>query len=108
MAKILVSGAIANKPSSGGEAWVRMSWVLGLQRLGHDVCLVEQIESAHCVDVLGRPAAFEDSVNRSTFESVVGSLAPHCPASLLCDGGRAGVGLDLDEVLGWAGDADLL
>jgi|SRR5215203_959022 len=108
MARILVSGAIANKPGSGGEAWVRMSWVLGLRRLGHDVCFVEQIESEHCVDAQGRPAAFEDSLNRRTFESVLSSLAPDCPAALLCDGGRTGVGLGAEEITEWAGGADLL
>jgi hypothetical protein len=108
MARILVSGAIANKPASGGEAWVRMSWVLGLRRLGHDVCFVEQIESADCVDPHGRPAAFEDSLNRRSFETVLGSQAPGCPAALLCDGGRSGVGLGFDAVVEWARDADLL
>jgi hypothetical protein len=108
MARILVSGAIANKPASGGEAWVRMSWVLGLLRLGHEVCFVEQIESAHCFDRQGQPAAFEDSVNRRSFETVLGSLAPGCPAALLCDGGRNGVGLGFEDVIAWARDADLL
>jgi hypothetical protein len=108
MARILVSGAIANKPTSGGEAWVRMSWVLGLQRLGHDVCFVEQIESAGCLDAQGRPAAFAESANRRTFEAVLGSLAPALPAALICDDGGTGVGLELDEVVAWARAADLL
>lgn len=108
MARILVSGAIANKPLNGGEAWVRMSWVLGLRRLGHEVCLVEQIESAHCVDERGRPTAFEDSVNREAFRSAVESLAPGCPAALICDGGRTGFGLGFEEVADLAHGADLL
>jgi hypothetical protein len=108
VSSILVSGAIANKPSSGGEAWVRMSWVRGLQRLGHEVCLIEQIDGSDCVDELGRPAPFEDSVNRRTFESAVADLGAGCPAALICDGGRATLGLDLVEVLDRARDADLL
>jgi hypothetical protein len=108
VAKILVSGAIANKPLSGGEAWVRMSWLRGLRRLGHEVCFVEQIERAACVDAWGRPAAFEHSVNRETFRTVVAMLAPDCPTSLLCDGGRAGLGMTLEEVVEWARGADLL
>ena len=31
---IVVAGALAAKPGNGGEAWVRLSWVLGLRRLG--------------------------------------------------------------------------
>jgi hypothetical protein len=108
LATILVSGAIANKPLSGGEAWVRMSWVRGLRRLGFDVCFVEQIESSACVGADGQPAPFERSVNRRTFESVVEALAPGCPAALLCDGGSMSVGLGLGEVLERAREADLL
>ncbi|MGH7564069.1 MAG: glycosyltransferase [Gemmatimonadota bacterium] len=43
MTTVVVSGALANKPGNGGEAWVRMSWVEGLRRLGFDVWFVEQV-----------------------------------------------------------------
>lgn len=43
---IVVGGALANKAGSGGETWVRMSWVRGLQQLGHDVWFIEQIHDA--------------------------------------------------------------
>jgi hypothetical protein len=108
LSTILVSGAIANKPLSGGEAWVRMSWVRGLRRLGYDVCLVEQIESSRCVDEHGRPVPFERSVNRRTFEVAVDSLAQGCPAALICDGGPATIGLDLEDVADRAREAELL
>src|SRR5262245_50271650 len=108
MSSIVVSGAIANKPLSGGEAWVRMSWVRGLRRLGHEVLLVEQIESSDCVDEQGRPAPFESSVNRRTFEAALAGLGDGCAAALICDGGRATLGLDLADVIERAGDADLL
>ena len=45
-ASVVVAGALANKAGSGGEAWVRLSYVLGLRRLGCDVALVEEIQSA--------------------------------------------------------------
>lgn len=108
MPTILVSGAIANKPFSGGEAWVRMSWVRGLRRLGYDVCLVEQIDSSQCVDSEDRAVPLERSVNASTFESAVASLAPGCPAALICDGGKATIGLAFDDVVDRARDAELL
>jgi hypothetical protein len=40
---VVVGGALANKAGSGGEAWVRLSWVRGLQRLGLDVWFVEEL-----------------------------------------------------------------
>ena len=46
MASIVVAGALAAKPGNGGEAWVRMTWVRGLRRLGHDVQFVEYAPGA--------------------------------------------------------------
>ena len=51
MATVVVAGAIANKHRNGGEAWVRLSWVEGLERLGCRVVFVEQIGA----DVVRRP-----------------------------------------------------
>lgn len=42
MMRVIVAGALANKPWQGGEAWVRLSWVLGLRELGCDVHFAEQ------------------------------------------------------------------
>jgi hypothetical protein len=47
MTLAVVSGAIANKPFNGGEAWVRLSWVLGLKRLGYKVVFIEQLNTDH-------------------------------------------------------------
>ena len=40
---IIVGGALANKAGHGGEAWVRLNWVLGFQELGFRVLFLEQI-----------------------------------------------------------------
>jgi hypothetical protein len=39
----IVGGALATKSGNGGNAWTRLNLVLGLRRLGFDVCLVEQL-----------------------------------------------------------------
>lgn len=46
MALAVVAGALANRPRNGGGAWVRVSWVCGLRRLGYDTWFVEQIDRA--------------------------------------------------------------
>jgi hypothetical protein len=46
MSVVIVAGALANKAANGGEAWVRLTWALGLRRLGHDVVLAEEIGCA--------------------------------------------------------------
>ena len=43
--RVIVAGAIANKAGQGGEAWVRLNWVLGLRKLGFEVLFVEQLNS---------------------------------------------------------------
>jgi hypothetical protein len=44
LATVVVAGALAAKPGNGGEAWVRLSWVLGLRRLGFDAWLLEEVD----------------------------------------------------------------
>jgi len=43
MTTVVVAGALGNKPGQAGEAWVKVSWVRGLQQLGFDVWFVEQL-----------------------------------------------------------------
>jgi hypothetical protein len=40
----LVAGALAVKPGNGGNAWTRLSFARGLERLGFEVWFVEQLE----------------------------------------------------------------
>ena len=42
--RIILSGAVANKAGQGGEAWVRLNWMLGLRQLGFEVHFVEQLQ----------------------------------------------------------------
>lgn len=92
----IVGGALANKPLNGGEAWVRLSWVLGLRRLGFRVFFVEEIAREHCS---AEAVAYFDSVSHDF--GLTGS------ASLVSDG-RTLCGPTLEEVLNAAADAELL
>jgi hypothetical protein len=86
--RVVVAGALANKPANGGEAWVRLNWIRGLQRLGCDVWFVEQIRSDHLVDELGRHAPFAESANARWFEVVTGEFGLGDRAWLLCSTGE--------------------
>ncbi len=46
MTAVAVAGAFASKAGNGGEAWVRLSYALGLRRLGCQVRLVEEAPDA--------------------------------------------------------------
>jgi hypothetical protein len=104
----IVGGALANKPFNGGEAWVRLSWALGLRRLGFETYFVEELTSTSCVDRSGLPVAFPASANRAHFETVVTDFGLDQHASLLCDGGREWSGLGLAEIRELAAGAALL
>jgi hypothetical protein len=70
---IVVAGALAAKPGNGGEAWVRLSWVLGLRRLGFDAWLLEEADADTAA--AGR-AFFEETVERHGLGSRAVLLAP--------------------------------
>lgn len=105
---VIVSGALANKVHQGGEAWVRLNWLLGLRRLGCDVYFVEQIRSTSCTDEEGEPAPFETSANLRYFADVMRTFGFDQASSLLCDDGRLTHGLTLEDVTELSGAADAL
>jgi hypothetical protein len=43
--RVLVAGMVAGDPGQGGAAWAVLQYVLGLQRLGHEVRLVEDVQN---------------------------------------------------------------
>ena len=97
MATVVVGGALANKAGSGGEAWVRMSWVRGLMRLGHDVWFIEQLADSY--DPAGPEAGW--------FRSNVAWFG-HEARSVLLANGTSVTGPALDDLLDAAPDAVLV
>ncbi len=108
MPAVVVGGAVANKLLNGGEAWVRLSWLLGLARLGCDTYFVEQIHPSSCVDRDGRPAEFEDSANRRYFDAVMREFGLERSSALLLEGSEHTSGMAYDDLLELAASADLL
>jgi hypothetical protein len=108
MTTVLVSGAIANKYFNGGAAWTRLSWVLGLKKLGFEVYFVEQIDREACVDASGCVTAFEESVNLAYFKLIMKQFDLSRSAALIYEGGKHTYGLSYTEVLDLAEASDLL
>ncbi|HEX8966312.1 MAG TPA: glycosyltransferase [Chloroflexota bacterium] len=108
MTRIVVCGALANKPANGGNAWTRLSWLLGFQRLGFDVSFVEQIAAASCVDESGRVVPFEASSNLAYFRGVTEQFGIAHAAALVCDANGPIYGMTHSELADLASDADLL
>jgi hypothetical protein len=108
MKTAVVSGALANKPFNGGEAWVRLSWVRGLAKLGWDVHFVEQISAATCVGKNGRPAAVQESANLAYFNGVVQRFGLGGAAALLVEQTNQVFGYEYSRLLSLAKNAELL
>ena len=108
MATVVVSSVIANKPLNGGNAWVILSWVLGLKKLGFRVFFVEQINKESCVDATGAITAFEHSANLAYFKQVTEQFELAGAAALIYEQGEQVHGLTYAELLDIAEAADLL
>jgi hypothetical protein len=90
-----VAGALAGKPGNGGEAWVRLSWALGLRDLGIDAWLVEEVAAAS-LEAL------------AWFASVTEGFGLEDRCALVDSGGEVLHGPDLAELTDAAEGADLL
>lgn len=108
MKTAIVGGALANKCHNGGEAWVRLSWVLGLKRLGFDVFFLEQIAGVNCVDASGAPAPFAESANLAYFAAVMARFGLADRAALILDDGAQIHGATPEDLRERAGRAELL
>jgi hypothetical protein len=89
----IVSGTLAGKPGNGGFTWTRLSWVLGLRRLGFDTYFVEELPQA-------------DPVAKAYFAEVTRRFGLSGCSALLCEDET--VGLSRAEVAELACDALLL
>lgn len=97
MTTVVVAGALANKPRQPGEAWVKLSWVRGLESLGIDVWFVEQLA-----------AAVDQAAAASWFASVTKRFGSQGKAALLDDAGQTIVGPSLEELVDIAPEAALI
>lgn len=95
--KVVVAGALANKPGYGGEAWVRLSWIRGLMELGLDVVFVERLHPQR-----------SDPTSIDFFERVVQAYGLGGHAALIAPSGGTLVGLERGALLDHASNSELL
>jgi len=96
----IVAGALANKPGNGGEAWVRLAWLLALRRLGVETWFVEQIDPRTLRDGEGR--------NLTWFEQITRRFGFEERSALLCSDGAVVHGTTLDQLRDVLARADVL
>lgn len=104
--RIVVAGALANKPGYGGEAWVRLAWVRGLRSLGARVLFVEELDVSD-VDGVARGSS-PSLAGVRFFRDVCRSHGLTGCAALITPDGKRIAGLPMGAVRDFAADADLL
>jgi hypothetical protein len=99
--KVVVSGMVAADPYQGGATWAVLQYVLGLQRLGCEVILVEQWEGP-------TEGALAASPSAAYFRDVAGSFHFEDRSALLRAGTSETVGLPYDRLLAQVRGAGML
>ena len=92
--RIVVASMVTGVPGQGGWVWAVLQWVLGLRRLGHEVLLVEPVDTIEA----GNQAAFTAFVEEFGLEGGA-AMVTHT---------RQAFGLDFHQVADRCRGADLL
>jgi hypothetical protein len=97
MSTVVVAGALGNKPGQAGEAWVKLSWIRGLQRLGIEVWFVEQLAESRARDE-----------RAPTWFRAVAEQFEFAERAALLSGAEAIVGPSVEDLIGVAAEATLV
>lgn len=108
MTRVVVCGALANRPLNGGGAMVRMSWVRALEALGFEVWFVEQMERDLATDAHGRGVEPRDSLQVDFFRRVTARFGLSGRSALLDEEGAHLAGVASEDVFQVAAEAALL
>src|SRR5688500_13697883 len=96
---------VAGVPHHGGATWAVLQYLLGLDRLGHEVWLVEPVDQPASQ---GDGAGFERSESAAYFRRVVAAAGLSERAALLLAGTRRTVGVPYEQIALVARRADLV
>lgn len=102
---VIVSGMIAADPWQGGATWAILQYVLGLSRLGHKVCFIEQVPAK---SVRPEGARLAGSDNARYFELVCREFGLQGRAAMLLAGTRETCGISWESLRNIADQSDAL
>jgi len=106
--RIVLAGALAQRPGRGGHAWVFLQYLLGFKRLGWDVLFIDQLQPGMCVDAAGQPCSLEGSENLRYLLDVLRGFGLENSFGLLDGNGQAAAGLSKAEILGFVASSEFL
>jgi hypothetical protein len=100
--RIVVAGSMANAPERASATWAVVQYAVGLEKLGHDVLLLDPVDDGRAGSTWGRSDA------PPYFRTVVERFGLDGRAALLRSGTRECVGAPYPEVLRFCRSADVL
>jgi hypothetical protein len=106
--RIVVAGALAQRPGRAGHAWVFLQYLLGFRRLGWEVLFMDWLDATMCLDAAGAPCAVERSTNLQYLDAVMSEFGLEGNYSLLGPGAGTAIGMSLTETARRVAESDLL
>jgi hypothetical protein len=107
-ARIVVAGAMGQKPRHGGHAWVFLQYLLGFRRLGFDVLFVDRLDGSTSIDAKGRPAPPASSWSLARLARVMAGFDLGASFAVLGPGPDTVAGPSRARVRQWIRGADVL
>jgi len=107
MTRIVVGGRVASAWGQGGAIWAVANWLLGFEALGHDVTLVEPVDSIEIAALAGTLSATRSALCDMGVAADFLPVRRNGPLGAMTDAraaiGRSDVVFDLSGVLGASG-----
>lgn len=103
--RVLLGGMVAGVPGQGGLTWVVLQWLLGMQRLGHEVHFLELVKAPGLVP---GDAPLSRSDNASYFLKVMRQFGVDDAATLFDTHTGESIGKSLQELEDFSSNCDLL
>jgi hypothetical protein len=105
---VVLGSSIAWAYNRGGSAWTRLSWILGLERIGIEVFVVDQIDLRRCTFSPGAERVYENALNLGWFDAIVEEFGLSGRAALIGEDGQSLRGPSSEELQEIAASADAL
>lgn len=106
--RVIVSANFSYNRRKVGDVDTKMAYVVGLQRLGHDVYVITDVDPKQCFDDDYRRVVFQAWEGRQYFESLMRACGVWPRCCLIYDRGQATHGMSLGEAAEVAKTAELL
>ena len=106
--RVVVAGAVAQRPGRAGHAWVFLQYLLGFRRLGWDVLFIDWLDPEMCVDACGLASPVERSENLRYLDAVMSEFGLGDSYTLLNPGAGTTFGVSRQVARGQVAEADLL